>query len=264
MSDDYIDINRQAWNRKLESHLESEFYNLKDFMAGATSLNEIELGLLGDINAKSLLHLQCHFGQDTLSLARMGAKTTGVDLSDAAIAAAQNLNEKLGLNSRFIACDLYSLEEHLDEQFDRVFTSYGTIGWLPDVDRWARIVARYLKPGGEFIFAEFHPVVWMFDSQFQKIEYPYFNRERIEETVSGTYADKEANIEYKTISWNHNLAEVMTALIKAGLKLEVFQEFDYSPYACFANLVEVEKGKFQIKGLEGKMPMVYALKLSKA
>jgi ubiquinone/menaquinone biosynthesis C-methylase UbiE len=114
------------------------------------------------------LHLQCHFGQDTLSMSRMGAQTTGVDLSDKAIDAARKLNQEINQQATFICCNIYDLPQHLDQQFDIVFTSYGTIGWLPDLNQWAALIARYLKPGGKFVFAEFHPVVWMFDNDLKK------------------------------------------------------------------------------------------------
>jgi ubiquinone/menaquinone biosynthesis C-methylase UbiE len=208
--------------------------------------------------------MQCHFGQDTLSLARMGAKVTGIDFSGEAIKRARELNDQLGLDATFICTDIYTLPEVLDKQFDIVFTSYGTIGWLPDMQRWAGVVARFLKPGGSFVFAEFHPVVWMFNNTFSAVEYSYFNREAIVETLSGTYAAREADIKMKEIGWNHDLAEVLQNLIAAGLNLTSFQELDYSPYNCFQNMVEIAPQKFQIKGLEGKIPMMYALVAVKA
>ena len=173
--ENYIEINRQSWNSRLESHLRSDFYDVAGFLNGKSSLNSFELELLGDVTGKSILHLQCHFGQDTLSLARMGAKVTGVDLSDKAIAEANRLAQQMHLDATFICCDIYDLLNHLDHQFDIVFTSYGTIGWLPDLSKWANIVSRFLKPGGNFVFVEFHPVVWMFDDEFDKIGYNYFN-----------------------------------------------------------------------------------------
>ena len=260
---DYLDKNRQAWNAKTAHHLASAFYDMPGFLAGHTSLKEIELGLLGDVGGKTILHLQCHFGQDTLSLARMGAVAVGVDLSDAAIEEGRKLNAQLGLSAEFICCDLYSLPAHLDRQFDIVFTSYGTIGWLPDITAWAGIVARYVKPGGLFVFADFHPVMWMFDNDFSRITYRYFNGEPIIETEQGTYADTAAPIATETIGWNHGLAEVIGALLGQGLVLERFKEHDYSPYNCFAGMEEVGPDKFRISSLGDKIPMVYALQMHK-
>lgn len=263
ISEQYIEVNRALWNEKTKHHIGSAFYDMAAFLAGQTSLKEIELELLGDVRNKSLLHLQCHFGQDTLSLARMGANTMGVDLADGAIAEARELNKKLNLDAGFICSDIYDLPNHLDKQFDIVFTSYGTIGWLPDMSRWASVVSHFLKPGGTFLIVEFHPVVWMFDNDFTYVQYPYFNKETIIENESGTYADRDAPMQLESISWNHNLAEVMQALIENGLKIDTFREYDYSPYDCFNKTVEVIPGKFNIQGMEGKIPMVYAIKATK-
>ncbi|MFM7619546.1 MAG: class I SAM-dependent methyltransferase, partial [Bacteroidota bacterium] len=164
-----FELNRTSWNKRVAVHMKSDFYFLEEFLKGRTSLNEIELNLLGDIRGKSILHLQCHFGQDTLSLARMGAEVTGVDLSDEAIEKAKALNAQMGLNAEFICCNVYDLKNHLDKKFDLVFTSYGTIGWLPDLDRWAEVVSHFLKPSGTFLFVEFHPVMWMFDNEFETV-----------------------------------------------------------------------------------------------
>ncbi len=255
----YIEINKQSWNNRVDAHLQSGFYDVDGFLKGNTSLNPIELELLGDISNKNILHLQCHFGQDTISLARMGANVTGVDLSNKAIESAIELAEKTKTNAQFICCDVYDLSNHLTEQFDIVFTSYGTIGWLPDLDKWASIVSRYLKPNGKLVFVEFHPVVWMFDNDFKHIQYNYFKAEPIIETESGTYADKSANIEQTSVSWNHSLSEVINSLIKNNLEITSFNELDYSPYNCFNNTIEFEPKKYRIANLENKIPMVYSI-----
>ncbi len=256
---DYIIKNKTAWNDKTDHHFNSDFYDVAGFVNGKNSLNEIELDLLGDVSGKSILHLQCHFGMDTISLSRMGALVTGADLSDKAIARAKELAVQTISKTEFICCDLYDLPEYLDKQFDIVFTSYGTIGWLPDMNKWAAIVSRYLKPGGKFIFADFHPVVWMFDDDFEKITYKYEKAEPIVETISGTYADRSAPIKTETISWNHSISEVLNSLIKHGLEINLLNEYDYSPYNCFNKTEEFEPGKFRIKHLENKIPMVYAI-----
>lgn len=259
MENNYIEFNRESWNKRLDAHLKSDFYNMKGFMKGETSLRHIELEMLGDITGKSVLHLQCHFGQDTLSMSRMGAKTTGVDLSDKAIEKAREFNKKLGLDAEFICSDIYALDEHLDGQFDVVFSSYGTIGWLPDLQRWAKVIHRFLKPGGRFIFVEFHPVVWMFDDAFKEIEYSYFNEQEIIETSSGTYADQSADFQTTTISWNHPLDEVIGNLLQSGLRLDHFREYPYSPYNCFSEMQKIENEKFIIKSLPKSIPMTYSL-----
>ena len=260
---DYQSHNRDAWNKRVAAHLESEFYNLEGWKAGKTSLNEIELELLGNVSGKSILHLQCHFGQDTLSLARMGADVVGVDLSDESIAAARNLNDELGLNAEFVESDVLELIGKIDRQFDMVFSSYGTIGWLPDLDKWAKTIAHHLKPGGKLVFVEFHPVVWMFDDAFEKIDYRYFKDEPIVETNTGTYTDN-AELEEKTeMSWNHGLAEVFHALENNGLILKSFDEFDYSPYDCFKGMKKLDDRKFIIEKHGNKLPLVYSLTTTK-
>jgi SAM-dependent methyltransferase len=255
----YLEINKNTWNQKTAVHLETAFYDVPNFIAGKSSLNSIELDLLGEVKSKSILHLQCHFGQDSISLERMGAQVTGIDLSDKAIEAARNLAEKCEVKTCFINCDVYDLPNHLDEKFDIVFTSYGTIGWLPDLNRWADVIARFLKPGGKFVFAEFHPVIWMFDDDFQKIGYNYFNDGPIIETSSGTYADQNADLINETVNWNHSISEVLSALLQNGITLERFEEYDYSPYNCFRHTEEIEPSKFIIKHLGRRIPMVYGV-----
>ncbi len=260
---DYLEINKALWDAKTKVHTTSDFYGMQGFLDGNTTLNDIELGLLGDVRGKKILHLQCHFGQDSLSLARMGAKVTGVDFSGEAIKKARELNEQLGLDAEFICTDIYTLPDTLDKQYDIVFTSYGTIGWLPDLQKWAAVVARYVKPGGFFLIADFHPVVWMFSNDFSHVAYSYFNKEAIVETLEGTYADRNADIKKMEIGWNHDLSEILQNLINASLTITAFREYETSPYNCFQNMVEVSPGKFQIKGMEGKLPMVYAIKATK-
>ena len=256
---DYIKLNRQTWNNKTPHHLKSDFYDVEGFLKGESSLNEIELQLLGNVSGKDLLHLQCHFGQDTLCLARLGARVTGMDLSDAAIDAARELAARAAIEARFVCCDIYDLPDHLSGKFDVVFTSYGVIGWLPDLNKWARIISHFLKPGGMLVFAEFHPVVWMFDNNFKEVTYNYSKADPIIENESGTYADKSADIQQTTITWNHGIAEVLTALLENGMEIKAFNEYDYSPYNCFNDTVEFEPGKFRIAHLGNKIPMVYAL-----
>ncbi|SRR5690606_32986738 len=255
----YFDANKELWNKRTAVHRDSSFYDLAGFKAGQAVLTPIETTELGDVNGKTMLHLQCHFGMDSLDWARRGAKVTGVDLSDVAIDEARKLNDELGLDAKFICSNVYDIEQHLDEKFDIVFTSYGVIGWLPDLDKWAAIISKYLKPGGTFYMAEFHPVVWMFDDEFTHIKYYYENREVIETESKGTYTDRDADIVAKEYGWNHSISEVLNSLLNQGLKLKHFNEFSYSPYPCFNNVVQGEDGNWRIKGMEGKIPMMYSL-----
>lgn len=259
----YIALNKNAWNNKTEVHIASEFYDMKGFIEGKSTLNSIELELLGAISNKKILHLQCHFGQDTMTFSRMGAQATGIDFSEKAIEKATEFSKQLNLDTTFICCDIYEATKYLNEQFDIVFTSYGTIGWFPDLDKWAKVVSHFLKPGGKFVMADFHPVVWMYDNDFKEVFYSYFNIEPIIEDESGTYADRYSEIEAKTITWNHPISETLNALLTNGIELNSFNEYDYSPYNCFNNTEEFEPNKFRIKTFENKIPMVYSIKGTK-
>ncbi len=261
--DNYLEINRKSWNERVPHHLSSEFYDVKGFLEGKSSLKSIELELLGDVTKKKILHLQCHFGQDSISLSRMGAEVTGIDLSDAAIEAARNLAAQCGTDTKFVVSDVYDLPNNLDEKFDIVFTSYGTIGWLPDLSKWAKVIAHFLKPGGIFVMADFHPFIWMYDDYFKEIAYSYFNVEPIVETIEGTYADRNADLKMNTVGWNHPTSEVLNSLLQENLELNAFNEINYSPYSSFQNSVEIGEGRFHIQGFGDKFPYVFAIKATK-
>lgn len=263
MKEDYLQINKTLWNVRTETHLDSNFYDVDGFLKGKSSLNQIELELLGDVNNKSLLHLQCHFGQDSLSLAMMGAQVTGVDFSERAIAKANELSAQLNLNCEFICCDLYDLPENCTKKFDLIFTSYGTIVWLPDLAKWAKIISTSLKPGGQFIFVDFHPMLLMMDNSMDHISYDYFNKGAIVEMMEESYTDGKKHEALPEITWNHNLAEVIGCLLAEKLRLIHFQEYDYSPYPCFKKLVPAGPGKYQFEDKMSKLPVVYSLVFEK-
>ena len=258
-AENYLELNKESWNKRTAYHVTSDFYEMNAFKAGKSSLMDIELGLLGDVKGKRILHLQCHFGQDSLSLARMGAKVTGIDLSAKAIATAKELNTELNLDAEFIVSDVYDLPNNLQGEFDIVYTSYGTIGWLPDMNKWGSIISHFLKPEGKFVFVEFHPNVWMYDDDFTKVKYNYFKDDAIVEEEEGTYADKEADVTFKYVCWNHGLSEVMSGLLTNGLIINKFKEYNYSPYDCFAHTEKIADRKFQIKPFGNKMPLCYSI-----
>ena len=260
----YLEINKKSWNTRLESHLSSEFYDVEGFLKGKNSLNPLELELLGDIRGKTILHLQCHFGQDTISLSRLGAEVTGVDFSEPSIEKARELATTSGENTTFICTDIYNLPTVLDQKFDLVFTSYGTISWLPDLTKWSEVVAHFLKPGGKFVFAEFHPAVWMYDDAVENITYHYNNIEPIVEEETGTYADKNAAISAKCVCWNHGIGEVVTNLINSGLVINQLDEFCHSPYPFIEKSEMISSGKYRIKHFGDKFPLVYALSATRS
>lgn len=259
----FFEANRKAWNSKTGVHLGSEFYDVKSFLNGKTSLKFIELEELGAVNGKSILHLQCHFGMDTLSFARMGAEVTGIDISDQAIEEARKLNTQLGLNANFVRSNIYDLPQNLEGKFDIVYTSYGVIGWLPDLKEWARIVSHFLKPGGMFYMVEFHPFIWMFDDEFKNFQYSYFLRDPIEETYSGTYADREADITNTSYGWNHTIGDILNSLINSGIEINFMNEFPFSTYNCFPNMVKVDEDKYVFENHKDIIPYLYSVKGTK-
>ncbi|MBW8190180.1 class I SAM-dependent methyltransferase [Neiella marina] len=250
---DYLKINKESWNKRTEIHVASKFYDVDRFLQGNTSLQDIELRELGPVAGKTLLHLQCHFGLDTLSWARLGAKVTGVDLSSTAIDKANLLAKQTALDARFICSDLYSFGENSTEQYDVVFTSYGALCWLPDLAHWANVVARSLKPGGTFYIAEFHPFHDVLSG------YSYFHNLTPDIEEEGTYTENDPGDTQTVITWAHPLSEVICALIQAGIQIEQFNEYPYSPYNCFDGMTERETGKFYLKHLEQDIPLVYTI-----
>jgi SAM-dependent methyltransferase len=262
--DRYFKNNESLWDSRVETHLKSALYDMEAFKKGKNSLNSIELEQIADkVAGKKLLHLQCHFGQDTLSLARMGAEVTGIDLSGKSIQTARSLSEELNIPATFIQSNVYDIEEHLEAPFDFIFTSYGAIPWLPDLKPWSELIGKFLKPDGYFFMAEFHPTFYLFDFDHLSISYPYFNPGKpFEEEVSGTYADPMAKLKHKEYFWCHALSEVLQPLLGQGLELKHFGEYPYSPYHVFPNMEEVEKGKYRLK-LEVDIPHIFSLLMKK-
>lgn len=260
----FFRTNKATWNKKVAYHTVSEFYNVEAFKNGATSLNVFELEALGDVNEKSLLHLQCHFGQDTLSWSRLGAICTGIDFSEKAIAYAKKLSKSINVTADFVCCNVLDTSSYVDEQFDIVFTSYGTIGWLPDLMPWGNMIAERLKFGGLFYIVDFHPVMWMFDyvGDSPQLMYGYNQDDVIYEEYRGTYAQKDAPMVSKEYGWNHGIGEVINALVAAGLTVECVNEYTESPYDVFPNLICQENGLFTTK--DKFLPMLFEIKAIKS
>ncbi|MCB0503588.1 MAG: class I SAM-dependent methyltransferase [Bacteroidetes bacterium] len=258
---DYRSINKDLWDKWAQLHLNAEFYDTDSFKKGENTLKSTELSLLGNIKGRSILHLQCHFGQDTLSLARMGADVTGIDMSEKGIEIAQELAAELHLPARFVCSNVLELDENLKGQFDIVYTSYGTISWLPDLQQWGKIVNHFLKPGGKFVMVEFHPLLNMYGdrSHFKDIKYGYFKTDVVIEDEIGSYGDPSATeVKGRSATWDYSLSEVIMALRAQGLTIDQFYEYDFSHYDIFEDSVVTEKG-YQIKGFEGKLPLMFAL-----
>lgn len=269
----YTEANRAAWNTWLARDLYSAHHqDVARFRATGSSLRSIELAELGgEVSGKTLLHLQCNMGSDTLSWARLGARVTGIDFSEAAIAQARMLATEANLPARFLQSDLYALPdlpEMRDEWFDIVFTSYGALCWLPDLTRWAEIAARFLRPGGTLLLVETHPFAMMVetaggeDSRSLRVNGPYFHAtEPLAEPVGGNLA--VAGAPGAVYIWRYSLGEVVTALARAGLRIERLEEYPLAHYQQFPCLVQGEDGWWRWPTPENTLPMLFALAATK-
>ncbi len=249
----YHETNHDLWNRWTQLHAtcESDYAELVDRLRdGGTTLKDTELDELGDVAGRSLLHLQCHFGLDTLSWAKRGAAATGVDFSEEAIALARSLSRELGVDAEFICADIYDLSQVLDGQFDIVYTSYGVLPWLPDLERWAGTVAHFVKPGGTFYIVEGHPARRIMlprrvDDTGKPIAYGYFcGTEPVAVQERGSYASPNADAVHTAYYWAHSLGEIVTALCTAGLQLEFLHEFAKTVEIC-RSYEEDELGQYR-------------------
>ena len=254
----HIDTNKKAWNKRTPIHIESNFYDNEQFKKGKNSLNSIELNAVGDVKEKSLLHLQCHFGQDSISFARMGATVTAVDFSDVAINEAKKISKEINVPVNFIEHNVLGLK--LNKEFDIIFSSYGVIGWLPDLDKWASTIATHLKKGGMFLLTEFHPFLELIKDN----GYDYFYSPNPDiEIENGTYTDGGSELVTKTCWWNHSLTNIFSALEANGLKLTHFEEFDYSPF-LLDGMIKKGEGKYILEKRKNKStPYVFNLKATK-
>ena len=274
MLDDYLKANLASWDEAVGLHVGSELYDVAGFRAGRSSLSEIELSELGPMihDGTTLLHLQCHFGLDTLSWAREGAVVTGADFSGEAIRTARALADELGLSPRatFIQSDIEQLPDALSEQFDVVFTSWGALIWLGDLQHWADVVERFLKPGGTLYVAEFHPYAFLLADDATpdslRIGYPYFQYgvpQRFDEP--GDYADPTAKTEHNvTYEWLHGFAEILDPLLHRGLRLDFLHEFPYAlPGLQFGFLERDEDGMLRVKGHHDDIPLSFTLRMTK-
>jgi SAM-dependent methyltransferase len=258
--------NRRRWDELVPIHARSAFYDVPGFLAGQTSLRPLEIDEVGDVAGKSLLHLQCHFGLDTLSWARRGARVTGVDYSPAAIEQARALAAQAKLPARFVCARVQDLPEVHEDTYDIVFTSYGVLCWLPDLGPWARTIAACLRPGGIFYMVEMHPFTDVFDdrpgtSQL-RLGYPYFPpAEPLAEQVPGTYADRSAAVEHRqSYLWVHPLGKVLTALVQAGLRLEFVHEFPYCVYPRFPWMSRADDGWYRLPPPDDSLPLMFSVR----
>lgn len=264
-SENLFEDNRRLWDVRTRVHLES-YEAVERVRSGGSSLGELEIGEVGDVSGKSLLHLQCHFGLDTLSWARLGARVTGVDLSSESVKAARDLARELAIDATFIEANVYDLPEVSREEFDVVFTSAGVLYWLPDLKGWAEVVAKMLKPGGTFYIAEGHPLpqVAEYRDGFLTITGDYFDPTVDSEISKGTYAD--ASIETEPMNshgWLHPLGEIVTAIVEAGLRLEFLHEFPFAVYKQFPELTKDDRGRYVQPAGSGSAPFFFSIRAHK-
>jgi 2-polyprenyl-3-methyl-5-hydroxy-6-metoxy-1,4-benzoquinol methylase len=262
--DERLKANLDAWNLMAGIHVASREYRLAEFKAGQNVLKPIELREVGDVRGKSMLHLQCHFGLDTMSWARLGANVTGLDFSDQAIAIARSISEELKIPARFLHSNIYDAPDTLHEKFDIVFTSYGALCWLPDITRWARIAASFVKPGGFFYIAEFHPLILMSDNRrgMTKLEneISYFHTAMRVDPPGPDYSD-HTKIVSESHEWMYRLGDIVSALAATGLRIEYLHEFAECIYQHFPFMKQGIDGMWHIDG--DPIPTIFSIKATK-
>jgi SAM-dependent methyltransferase len=259
-----VEENRRMWDAWAPHHASSTFYDLEGFKAGRETLDAVELSGVGEVAGKSLLHLQCHIGLDTLSWARRGARVTGVDFSGPAIDTARGLAQDLGLDARFVVSDVCDALDHLDgERFDVVFTSHGAISWLPDLGPWAEVIAGTLRPGGTFFVADSHPYLWMFDDEAAepslRFRYSYFDDEALTQHQSGSYAAPDSGVESTPHSWQHDFETLFGSLVGAGLRITSLREYPYLFFSWFPWMVQEPPGVFRLPTGMPDLPLMFSL-----
>ncbi|MFZ1425872.1 MAG: class I SAM-dependent methyltransferase [Geminicoccaceae bacterium] len=271
--DDWRELNRANWDERVAVHLGTAGYDLGPLRAGRGRLHPIEEAELRPVAGLRVLHLQCHFGRDSLTLAQRGAEVVGLDFSPEAVKAARALAVELGLADRvrFVEADLYDAPAAIHEPaaFDLVYVTWGAINWLPDIRRWAEIVAFFLKPGGTLYLAEGHPAALVLDDLAPRHGdmpgwyVPYFERRALLLDNPTDYADPDARLaNVRTCEWMHTVGEVVTSVIAAGLQLRWLHEHDRVPWRMFAQLVEEADGMF---GWPDKpwLPLAFSLRALK-
>jgi SAM-dependent methyltransferase len=267
---DPMEQNRILWEERAEIHPGTEFYDLPSFLSGQRPirLSDYELAEIGDCSGKDLLHIQCHFGLDTLSWARLGARVTGTDFSSKAIATARDLAEQIGVEANFLVSNTYDLPNSLTGDFDIVYMSRGVLFWLPDLFELARIVESFLRPGGIFYVTEVHPVALVFDDEEGvtdlRLRWPYFERpEPLRFPVKGTYADPKADVETThEFSWIHSLGEVVSAVAAAGLRIDFLHEFDFCGWPMSFLVPHGDVWRLP-PDQQGELPLFFSLRATK-
>jgi SAM-dependent methyltransferase len=272
--EDYRAVNRVSWDERVPAHVESPDYAVSSFLEDPAFLSGVvsfDRPLLGDIAGLRGVHLQCHIGTDTISLARLGARMTGLDFSAPALEQARRLAADTGEETDFVQADLYDAANVLGTgTFDLVYTGIGALCWLPDVDRWAGVVVDLLAPGGRLFMREGHPMMWAIDDSRRDgrlvVEYPYFETETpLVLTAEGTYVHTDKSFEHNTThTWNHGLGEIVTALLERGMRVTGLTEHDSVPWEAFPGYMEkLGGGEFRFAERPTRLPHSYTLQAVK-
>jgi SAM-dependent methyltransferase len=259
--EDWIAVNRAHWDELVPIHVAGEFYDVERFLRSGSTLRRFELDEIGDVRGRTLVHPQCHFGLDTLSWARRGARVTGLDFSAPAIAAARDLSQRSGLEGEFVHANVYDAIEALGGRtFDVVYTGLGAINWLPDINGWARTMIALTVPGGRFYLAEFHPFSEVFGDEQLNVEHSYFERgPQIDETP-GSYADLAVPTRNsRTVGWHHPIGDVVSALADAGLRIDLLHEHDYTLFPRWPFLEHGEGQPYRLPAEAPALPLMYSL-----
>ncbi|MFF9074236.1 class I SAM-dependent methyltransferase [Streptomyces sp. NPDC014735] len=267
---DWRQANRARWDERVPIHTASDFYELDSFRAGKDALRDFERAEVGDVTGKSLLHLQCHIGVDTLSWARHGAaRVVGLDFSEPAVETARRLAREIGLpqeRATFVTADVHDAAEAVpDPSYDIVYTGVGALNWLPDIRRWAEVAASLVAPGGFLYLAEFHPITdCLDDSTGREIVHDYFCRDAWVEETPGTYTDFDApTVHNRSVEWQHPIGDVVSALAATGLRIEFLHEHDVSLFARFSALERQGDGFYRFPADRPRIPLMYSIKASR-
>jgi len=269
-ADDYREVNRAYWNDRAPAHAASPGYDVQRFVDDPAFLSDVvrfDVPRLGDIAGLTGIHLQCHIGTDTISLARLGARMTGLDLSDASIGQARTIAGLAKADVTFVEGEVYSAPELLDAaSFDLVYTGIGALCWLPDIRRWAGVVRALLKPGGRLFIREGHPVLWALDEtrtdDLLVMQFPYFETaEALASDDDNTYVEVDRPFHAtRSLSWNHGIGEIVTALLDAGLRLTMLVEHDTVPWTALpGQMVDTGSGEWALADRRWRAPMSYTL-----
>jgi SAM-dependent methyltransferase len=266
--EDYFAANLANWNDRVPIHAGPDGYGIEAFVrepARVTDVVDFDRRYLGDVRGRTLLHMQCHIGTDTLSWAKLGAKVTGIDFSSPALSVARDMAARLGLDARFVESELYASPTVLGDRFDIVYTGVGAINWLPDIARWAEVVAGFTRPGGTFYMREAHPILWALDDERDDdelvVSFPYF------ETADPVTWDEETTyhgsgvLEHTTThSWNHGIGEILTAILDAGFRIDLFEEHRFVEWLAVRHMVE-DEGRFVLPDQQrDRVPLMYSLR----